>query len=100
MASNNPNCASSSGLDALASVDDICKALPQARAAYLQLLAGKNAIEVRFNERWVSYGRGDAIALKQWIREAEAICGDGPDGRRFAVRASGPYARRHMPYGA
>lgn len=42
--------------------------------AYMAIVAGANHIEVRYNERWVTYGKGNADALVTLYRTLYAQC--------------------------
>lgn len=70
-----------------------CAILPQLRAAYYSLLAGKQTQQVRDGERWQTWHAGNAKELKAEIRRLELMC-ESP--RKRAVRA-GPYVPSNAP---
>lgn len=58
----------------------ICQIIPELRAAYYSLLAGRQAFEIRFNERQTTFHKTDLYLLRDELRRLEVMCGAGGMG--------------------
>lgn len=59
---------------------DMCAMIPELRAAYFGLLAGRTAIDIRFNERQTTFHKTDLHLLRDELRRLEVMCGVGGMG--------------------
>ena len=76
-----------SGLFAGVDMSDPCAVLDKLRPAYYTLLAGRQAVNVQFDDRTVQFSHGDAQLLREEMARLESECAlkQGLPRRRRAI---------------
>jgi hypothetical protein len=79
--------------------NQMCQLIPELRAAYYSLLAGRTAMHVKFNERETTYHKTDIHLLRDELRRLEVICGAGGMGRGGRLHTPRILPKRFMEWG-
>lgn len=79
--------------------NQICQIIPELRAAYYGLLAGRTANLVKFGERETTYHKTDIKLLRDELRRLEVMCGAGGMGRGGRLHTPRILPKRFMGWG-